>query len=256
MVGNRVQGKVAIVTGSTSGVGKGIAVRLAAEGASVAVSGRNEASGNAVVHGIRADGGIAIYVRTDLTSEDDCRNLVETTVETFGRLDVLVNNAGIFPRGTLETTTEELWDEIFAVNAKGPFFCCKYAIPYMQNQRSGSVINVGSSNGYCGAPNLLAYSASKGALLTMTRNLARAYAHDHIRVNWLTTGWVLTEGEVAVHQKEGHSKEWLIEQGAKQPFGRLMTSADIANGVLFLASDEAEFVSGAELPVAGGPAIR
>lgn len=255
-MGNRLKGKVAIVTGSTSGVGKGIALRLASESASVVVSGRNESNGNAVVAAIRADGGTAIFVRTDLTREADCRNLVETTVRTFGRVDVLVNNAGIFPRGTLETTTEALWDEIFAVNVKGAFFCCKYAIPYMQKQQSGCVINIGSRNGYCGAPNLLAYSASKGALLTMTRNLACAYARDHIRVNWLTTGWVLTEGEVAVHEKEGLSKEWLLEQGAKQPFGRLLTPADIANGVLFLASDEAEFVSGAELPVAGGPVVR
>lgn len=255
-MGNRLQAKVAVITGSTSGVGKGIAIRFAAEGASVAVSGRNEANGNAVVDAIRADGGSAIYVRTDLTSEADCRNLIETTARTFGRLDALVNNAGIFPRGALETTTEALWDEIFAVNVKGPFFCCKYAIPLMQRQRSGSVVNIGSGNGYCGAPNLLAYSASKGALLTMTRNLARAYASDRIRVNWLTTGWVLTEGEIAVHAKEGHSQDWLVEQGSKQPFGRLMTPADIANGVLFLASDEAEFVSGAELPVAGGPAAR
>lgn len=255
-MGNRLQAKVAVITGSTSGVGKGIAIRFAAEGASVAVSGRNEANGNAVVDAIRADGGSAIYVRTDLTSEADCRNLIETTARTFGRLDALVNNAGIFPRGALETTTEALWDEIFAVNVKGPFFCCKYAIPLMQRQRSGSVVNIGSGNGYCGAPNLLAYSASKGALLTMTRNLARAYASDRIRVNWLTTGWVLTEGEIAVHAKEGHSQDWLVEQGSKQPFGRLMTPADIANGALFLASDEAEFVSGAELPVAGGPAAR
>lgn len=255
-MGGRVKGKVAIVTGSTSGVGAGVAIRLAAEGASVTVSGRNEEAGNRVAAQIREAGGTTIYVRTDLTRENDCRNLVEQTVAAFGKLDILVNNAGIFPRGTLETTTAELWDSIFAVNARGPFFCCKYAIPHMQAQKSGSIINVGSGNGYCGAPNLLAYSASKGALLTMTRNLARAYARDHIRVNWLTTGWVLTEGEVAVHALEGRSKEWLIEAGAQQPFGRLMTPEDIANGVLFLASDEAEFVSAAELPVAGGPSIR
>jgi NAD(P)-dependent dehydrogenase (short-subunit alcohol dehydrogenase family) len=255
-VGERVRGKVAVVTGSTSGIGRGIARRLAAEGASVTISGRNERAGEQAAEDIAREGGRALYVRTDITNEKDCANLIERAVDAFGRLDVLVNNAGIFPRGTLETTTEALWDDVFAVNVRGAFFCCKYAVPHMQKAGGGSIINIGSGNGYCGAPNLLAYAASKGALLTMTRNLARAYARDRIRVNWITTGWVLTEGEIAVHALAGRTQQWLEEEGAKQPFGRLMTPDDIANGALFLASDESEYVSGVELPVAGGPFIH
>ena len=194
----RVQDKIAIVTGGGTGIGQGIAVRLAREGAKVVVANRDARTGEETVRLAQAAGresgfgGSAIHVPTDITRETDCQALVQAAVSQFGGLDVLVNNAGVFPRATLEETTEELWDQIFSVNLKGVFFACKYAMPVMRERGGGSVINIGSINAYVGGGNLFAYSVSKGGLLTLTRNLAASWARHKVRVNFLNPGWVIT----------------------------------------------------------------
>src|SRR5207248_2082391 len=147
-------------------------------------------AGEQAVDLIGRAGGRALYCPTDVSREEACEALVAAAVSGFERLDILVNNAGIFPRANLEETTEALWDQIFATNLKGAFFCCKHAVPAMRRAGGGAIINIGSANAYVGASNLFAYSVSKGGMITMTRNLARALAGDRIRVNYVSPGWV------------------------------------------------------------------
>jgi NAD(P)-dependent dehydrogenase (short-subunit alcohol dehydrogenase family) len=252
----RVENKVAIVTGAGTGIGQGIARLLAREGARVVVANRSAETGEETVRLIREAGGEAHFHRTDVTQESDCAALVDATVGRYGGLDVLVNNAGIFPRATLEETSEELWDAIMAVNLKGVFFCCKHAVPAMRARGAGSIVNIGSANSYIGSSRLFAYAVSKGALLTLTRNLARGHGHERIRVNFVNPGWVVTPGEIVVQERDGRDLDWLREQGARKPLGRLQEPEDAANAVLYLASDESSQVTGEALNVDGGTSMR
>jgi NAD(P)-dependent dehydrogenase (short-subunit alcohol dehydrogenase family) len=252
----RVEHKVAIVTGAGSGIGQGIALLLAREGARVVVANRSPEAGEETVRQIANEGGEARFQRTDVTRESDCAELIRSTVEQYGGLDILVNNAGIFPRATLEQTTEEQWDAIMAVNLKGVFFCCKHAMPVLRARGGGSIVNIGSANAYVGGTNLFAYSVSKGALLTLTRNLARAHGPEQIRVNFVNPGWVVTPGEIVVQSREGHDAAWLQQQGARKPLGRLQEPGDAAHAVLYLASDESSQVTGEVLNVDGGSSMR
>jgi NAD(P)-dependent dehydrogenase (short-subunit alcohol dehydrogenase family) len=258
----RVQNKIAIVTGGGTGIGQGIATLLAREGAKVVVANRNRETGEETVRLAReagsasGTGGTAVFHATDVTREADCRDLVQAAVSQFGGVDVLVNNAGIFPRATLEETTEEVWDQIVAVNLKGVFFCCKYAMPVMRERGGGSVINIGSINAYVGGGNLFAYSISKGGLLTLTRNLAASWARHRVRVNFLNPGWVITPGEIRIQGIEGHDVEWLEQQGQRMPLGRMQTPEDAAWGALYLASNESAMVTGQALNVDGGGSMR
>jgi NAD(P)-dependent dehydrogenase (short-subunit alcohol dehydrogenase family) len=243
----RLAGKVAIVTGAGTGIGRGIAEAFAREGACVLVANRSAAHGEETVRRIAEAGGRAAFQPTDVTREADCAAAVEQAVAQFGKLDVLVNNAGIFPRATLEETTAELWERIIATNLRGPFFTCKYAVPELRRAGGGSIVNLGSTNVYCGLPNLFAYSCSKGGLLTLTRNLARALAPDRIRANLLNPGWVISEGEIVVQTDEGHDAAWLEDAGRRQPLGRHQVPQDAAMAAVFLASDESSQVTGVEL---------
>jgi NAD(P)-dependent dehydrogenase (short-subunit alcohol dehydrogenase family) len=252
----RVLDKVAIVTGAGTGIGRGIALLLAREGARVVVANRKPETGEETVGQIRTEGGTALFHRTDITNEENCRALVATTVKEYGRLDILVNNAGIFPRSTLDETTEELWDRIMDVNLKGVFFTSKYAVPEMRKAGGGSIVNIGSVNGYVGGANLFAYSTSKGGLLTLTRNLASALAKDRIRVNYLNPGWVISEEEIRIQALEGHDEAWIEEAGKRMPLGRHQTPMDTAYCALYLASDESSQVTGNALNVDGGLAMR
>ncbi len=243
----RLAGKVALVTGAGSGIGRGIALAFAREGAAVVVANRRPEAGTETERRIVAAGGRARFQATDVTREADCAGAVAAAREHFGRLDVLVNNAAIFPRSTLEETTAELWESILATNLRGPFFLCKHAVPAMRAAGGGSIINLGSTNAFCGLPNLFAYSCAKGGLLTMTRNLARALAPDRIRANLLNPGWVISEGEVVVQAQEGHDTAWIEAMGRRQPLGRHQQPEDAALAAVFLASDESSQVTGVEL---------
>ena len=252
----RLNGKVALVTGAGSGIGRGCALRLAAEGASVVLADLESRRGTDVAGQIIHSGGSAHFQATDVRIEDHCQRAVEAAVGQFGGLDVLVNNAGIYPRSTLEQTTEEFWDRMLAINLKGPFLLCKHAVPSMRQRGGGSIVNTGSVHGLGGAGNLFAYSVSKGGLLTMTKNLAVALAHDRIRVNYLIPGWVLSETEVEIQSKEGRDEEWLLSKGQRLPMGRFQTAEDAANIVAFLASDEAAMVTGCVLNGDAGYSVR
>jgi NAD(P)-dependent dehydrogenase (short-subunit alcohol dehydrogenase family) len=252
----RVEGKVIVVTGAAQGIGFACARMLAEEGASVVVADMREAEGEAAAARIESEGGKARFIRTDVASESDCCGLMDETARVFGRIDGLLNNAGWFPRGTLEETTTELWEKIQQVNLRGPFYCCKHAVRHLRAAGGGSILNVGSINGIQGLPNLVAYAAAKGGLLAMTRTLAGALAQDRIRVNYLIPGWVLTEGEVALHAKNGVTLEALTKAGESLALGRHQNAEDSAYAAVYLLSDESAQVSGAVLNVdAGGSTL-
>ncbi|MBS4195693.1 SDR family NAD(P)-dependent oxidoreductase [Lederbergia citri] len=253
-MGNRLQDKVVVITGSTKGIGKGIALMCAEEGAKVVVSGRNRDAGNAVVEEIQIRYETeAIFIQKDISSEQACKELIEESVAHFGRIDGLVNNAGIFPRGTILDTTEDLFDAIFDVNIKGAFFCSKYAIKEMLKMGKGSIVQIGSTNGYAGGENLVAYSCAKGAMLTLNKSIATHYAKKQIRSNWITVGWVASEGEIELHESMGTSKEKLVEWAESAiPSGRMQTAEDMAYGVVYLLSNESSQVTGTELHINGG----
>jgi NAD(P)-dependent dehydrogenase (short-subunit alcohol dehydrogenase family) len=241
-------GQVAVVTGSTQGIGGGIALKLAEAGARILVHGRDSqrAGGEKTVEAIDAAGSQALLVTGDLQDESHCRSIVRNALARFGRVDILVNNAGVVHRGTIEDTSTELWDEIFAINLRAPFLLCQEAVRHMKDRRSGCIVNIGSVNAYCGMKRLLPYSASKGALMTFTKNLANYLTKYRIRVNQINPGWVLTEGERhAVAVLEGKGENWLEDAVKTRPFGRLLLPADIANAVLFFATNE--LISGAVL---------
>jgi NAD(P)-dependent dehydrogenase (short-subunit alcohol dehydrogenase family) len=239
--------RVAVVTGSSSGIGEGIARLFVAEGAAVVISGRDQTKGEQVSQSITAAGGRAFFQRAEMRSEIDCRALIDAAVKQFGRIDVLVNSAGLSTRGDIEDTTVELWDELFEINARAPFICMQQAYRYMKEQRSGSVINIGSVNAYIGEPALLPYSATKGALMTMTKNAAAYLNRYRIRVNQLNVGWTLTPYEHQVKLKEGKGENWLVEAEKTRPFGRLLLPQDIAYAALYFASDESECITGSVL---------
>jgi NAD(P)-dependent dehydrogenase (short-subunit alcohol dehydrogenase family) len=180
--------------------------------------------------------------------------LIQTARETYGRIDVLVNNVGWFPRATLEETTTELWEQVLQINLRSAFYCCKYAIPAMRASGGGSIINIGSINGIQGLPNLFAYSAAKGGLLALTRTLAGVYAADHIRVNYIIPGWVLSEGELALQHSRGVSDADLQKAGQALRLGRHQTPEDVAYAVVYLASDESTQLTGTVLNVDAGAA--
>jgi NAD(P)-dependent dehydrogenase (short-subunit alcohol dehydrogenase family) len=241
-------GQVAVVTGSTQGIGGGIALKLGEAGARILVQGRDSqrAGGEKIVEAIEAAGSQALLVTGDLRDESHCRRVVRDALSRFGRVDILVNNAGVSHRGSIEDTSTELWDEIFAVNVRAPFLLCQEAVRHMKDRQSGCIVNIGSGNGYCGLKRLLPYSASKGALMTFTKNLANYLTQYRIRVNQINPGWTLTEGErhlLAVI--EGKGENWVEDAVKTRPFGRMLLPADIANAVLFFATNE--LISGAVL---------
>ena len=241
----RLLDKVAVITGSGSGMGEGIARVFAGEGARVVVSDLHEGWAAAVAAGIEAEGGQALARRADVRSEEDCRGLIEYAVDAWGRVDVLVNNAGISPRGNVETTTSAQWDEVFAVNVRGAFFCMQQAVRYMKEAQSGSIVNIGSVNAYIGESKLMAYSASKGALMTLTRNTAGYLNRYRIRVNQLNVGWTLTPNEHRVKIEEGKGEQWAEAATRTRPFGRLLVPRDIGLAALYFASPESECFTGA-----------
>jgi NAD(P)-dependent dehydrogenase (short-subunit alcohol dehydrogenase family) len=238
--------RVAVVTGSTSGIGKGIALHLASLGARIILHGRDAEGARAVGEQIATRGGTTDLFTGDLADPSVCRALVSYAVERFGAIDVLVNNAAETTRGDLEGTSLELWDRLMAVNVRAPFVCMQEAVRHMKG-RGGSIVNIGSVNAYIGDIKLHPYSVSKGALMTLTRNAASYLRRYRIRVNQINVGWTLTEGEQRVQRLEGSSEAWADEAAKTRPWGRLLLPQDIAHAVAYFASDESEVVTGSVL---------
>jgi NAD(P)-dependent dehydrogenase (short-subunit alcohol dehydrogenase family) len=236
--------KIALVTGSTSGIGRGIAEHLASLGARVVIHGRNETQARETVDRLRRDGHDAAYITADLADVEACRGVVRFAIQKYGGVDVLVNNAASTARGYLEDAPVELWDAIMHVNLRAPFLCLQEAVKSMRARGGGSIVNIGSVNAYIGEPKLGPYSVSKGGLMTMTRNAAATLNRYRIRVNQINVGWTLTEGEERVKREEGKGADWLQDAIATRPFGRLLTPRDVALAAAYFASDDSEAVTG------------
>jgi NAD(P)-dependent dehydrogenase (short-subunit alcohol dehydrogenase family) len=240
-------GKIALVTGSTSGIGRGIANHFASLGAQIVIHGPDEADAQRIAAELRAAGHDADAVAGDLTNPDTCRRVVRTVVERRGGIDVLVNNAASTARASLEDSSVEFWDTMMAVNLRAPFICLQEAVKSMKTRGGGSIVNIGSINAYVGLSNLGPYSVSKGGLMTMTRNAAGALRKYRIRVNQLNVGWTLTEGEERVQRLDGKGPDWLAEAIATRPFGRLLSPHDIALAAAYFASDDSALITGSVL---------
>jgi NAD(P)-dependent dehydrogenase (short-subunit alcohol dehydrogenase family) len=243
-----LKGKIALVTGSTSGIGKGIAAHFLSLGASVVVHGPDLASATSTADSMRSAGDVDA-VAGDLSGVDACRQVIRDVVQRRGGIDILVNNAATVARAALENATVEQWDIIMAVNLRAPFLLLQEAVRSMKTRGGGSIVNIGSINAYVGLPQLGPYSVSKGGLMTMTKNAALALGRYRIRVNQLNVGWTLTEGEEAVQRSDGKGPDWLQDANATRPFGRLLLPADIAHAAAYFASDDSAVVSGAVIDV-------
>jgi len=244
--------KVAIVTGSGSGIGRSSAILFANEGAKVVVADCNSKSGLEVVERIKTSGGESIFVETDVSSSTDAQRLVKESVSAYGKIDILFNNAGINLEKTVIQTTEEEFDRVIDVNLKGVFLCSKYVIPEMIRNGGGVIINTSSIRGLVADKQLSAYCASKAGVVLLTKAMAIDFASDHIRVNCICPGQILTamgEAYLASFSDPEAEKRKIAE---KIPLLRLGSPQDVAEAALFLASEKASFITGIALPVDGG----
>ena len=248
---SKLQDKIAAITGSTQGLGAAIALLFAEEGArGVVICGRNRAKGEALADKINSNyEAQALYIPSDLSRVEDCQRLIQTSAEVFGRIDVLVNSAAMTDRGTILDSSPELFDAMFAVNTRAPFFLIQEAVKVMIPQNiEGSIINIGSVSAMAGQPFIAAYCASKGALSTLTRNTAFALMRNRIRVNQLNPGWMASDGEDKIQREyHGAADDWLKKASAQQPFGRLVEPMEVARACLFLASSDSGMMTGAEI---------
>ena len=252
----KLSGKVAIVTGATSGIGKTTALLFAEEGADVVITGRRAELGQRAEDGIRQRGARGVFVQADHSQAGDCSRAVERTLTEFGRVDILFNNAGIVTQGTAETTSDEVWNNTLAINVTALWRMCKLVIPIMKQQGGGVIVNNGSDWSVVAGRDAFPYIASKGAVGTMTKAMALDHARDNIRVNavcpgdtfvdrWLERGYFEYSDPVSL-------EEAMKESSAYIPMGRFGRPEEIAKAVLFLASDDSSFVTGHLLLVDGG----
>lgn len=249
----RLEKKAVVITGSTRGIGREIAIMCAEEGADVIISGRDEMQGQEVLQAIQKAGGNATFIKTNIMDSADCKRLIQSCVDRYGKIDGLVNNAGIFPNEELPNVKEDTLDMIFDTNYKGAFFCVQEALKYMSPQRSGSIVNIGSTHWEMGGKGLPAYACSKGALHTLTKHVSFHFAKDRVRCNWISVGWVLSEGEKQRLYNRGLDDDYIKEQAKKYiPFGDYQTARDIAYACVYLLSDEARNVTSSDIEVTGG----
>jgi NAD(P)-dependent dehydrogenase (short-subunit alcohol dehydrogenase family) len=245
----RVQDRVAIVTGAAMGIGKGIATVLAREGAKVVVADVNAQDGARTADQI---GRSALFVRTDVSDEDQVKALIQRTVEHFGSLSILVNNAAIGVYTPVHETTLDAWERCLRVNLTGPFLCAKYALPNLKAAGGGAIVNIASVHAYQNVGGTAPYAASKGGLAALTRVMAIDYARDGIRVNAVCPGWVYTPLIERIFRESGDFEGMKKTVTRRQLLGRLGTPEDIGNAVLYLVSNDSSFVTGTSLFVDSG----
>jgi NAD(P)-dependent dehydrogenase (short-subunit alcohol dehydrogenase family) len=243
----QLTGKVAVVTGSTQGLGEATARLFAARGAAGLITcGRNIESGETIARELTESGCPTHFVRTDLSQVEDCFAIMAEADRVFGRVDILVNAAGITDRGTLLDTTPELFDRLFSVNVRGPFFLMQETARIMRREGiAGAMVNVLSMAAHGGQPFITAYSGSKGALAVMTKNAAYSLMRDQIRVNGLNIGWMDTPGEdFTQRHSDGKADDWLVQAESIQPFKRLLKADEVARAIAFLSSEESGMMTG------------
>jgi NAD(P)-dependent dehydrogenase (short-subunit alcohol dehydrogenase family) len=247
----RLKGKVALITGGTEGIGYATAKLFLMEGAKVVITGRSKGKGDAALEKLSGLGEVA-FVSGDVSRSEDARKMVDAVIEKFARIDILFNNAGVYMERFVEDMTEEEWDRVLDINLKGTFLVTKYAVPHMKRQGGGAIINNSSDAGLVGNRKCPAYCASKGGISVMTKALALDCAPYKIRVNSVNPGTVDTPMLAADARLSSDIPEYLKVAAATQPVGRVGRPEEVAHAVLFLASDESSFVTGANLSVDGG----
>jgi len=246
----RLQNRVALITGAGSGIGRATALRLALEGAKIAVADWNASGGTETVELVNDQGGEGFFIHADVSKVAETERIVTETVRRYGQLNILVNNAGVMLEKTAIDTTEEDWERIVGVNLKGTFFCAKYAILQFRRQgRGGIIINMASVNSFFAEGCIAAYSTTKGGILQMTRALAMDHSSEGIRINAICPGWIETPMNANFFALGPHIRE---QAGRLHAIGRIGHPEEVANAVLFLASDEASFITGSMLTVDGG----
>lgn len=248
----RLEGKVALITGGNSGIGRATSLLFAQEGARVAVIGRDEERGRRVVEEIKRESGTAIFLSCDVRSADDCARAVRETVGKFNRLDILFNNAGVYYPSTSVDCTEEEWDLTIDINLKGSFLMSKYALPVMISQGGGVIINNSSGWGIVGGDKAVSYCAAKGGVVLMTKAMAIDHGRQGIRVNCICPGDVETPMLVEDARLRGLAWKDYLSKAANRPIGRIGAAEEIAKAALFLACEDSSFMTGAVLVVDGG----
>jgi NAD(P)-dependent dehydrogenase (short-subunit alcohol dehydrogenase family) len=255
---DRVKDKIAVVTGGAAGIGRADCIVLAREGATVVVVDIDDDGGKELVEEIKKNGGKADYRHMDVTKEEEIKKVFAEIGDKYGKIDILVNNAGIpgYPKPTHEVTREE-WEKIINVDLRGVFLCTKYAYQYIKKAGGGSIINMSSMLGIIGGGDPT-YHAAKGGVRTLTKSDATVYAADNIRVNSVHPGYILTPGfkDMIARRNPDLADKIVQNFGSQVPLGRMGTPEDVANGILFLASDESSYITGLELVIDGGYIIQ
>jgi NAD(P)-dependent dehydrogenase (short-subunit alcohol dehydrogenase family) len=248
----KLKDRVSIITGGNSGIGRSTAILFASEGSKVVIAGRSAAKGREVVDAIAKLKGEAVFVKTDVSKSPDVRNLVGATMDRFGKIDVLFNNAALSPVGTVLDTSEKEWSDVIGTNLTGTYLCTRYVLPHMIKRKKGVIINTGSINSLMAMKREAAYDASKGGVLLLTRAVAMDFAEFNIRANCICPGAIDTPmlREILAQAPDPVAAE--IELAKKHALGRIGSPEEVARMALFLASDDSSFVTGAAMPVDGG----
>jgi len=248
-----LKNKVALITGGSSGIGMAIAQRFLKEGAKVVITGRSKERCDSALNQLNTIVEDAVDSATgDVSKWDDVEKMVEKTVKRFGRIDILINNAGIYLEKRIEETSEEEWDQVININLKGVFLCSKAVYPHFKNQGSGTIVNISSDSGVSGNPNEAAYCASKGGVTNLTRAMALDYAKENIRVNAICPAVINTPMLQKEVDRQEDKDAYLKEVDELHPVGRVGRPEEVAFAVLMVASDEASFITGANISVDGG----
>ena len=244
----RLQNRVAVVTGGANGIGVAYALGMAKEGARVVIADVDQEAGERVIQDMKKAGGEGIFIRTDVSQKEEVENMVAETIKAYRKLDIIVNNAGILFTAPVEETTEEMWDKLLAVNVKGLFFCAQVAAKEMKKRKKGKIINISSIAAIGGQAGLCAYSATKGAVLTITRVFALELVSDNIQVNAILPGTT----DTGMAKAAMADPEWTRQVTAGIPMGRLGKTRDLLGAVLYFASDDSDYCTGQTLIVDGG----
>ena len=247
-------GKTILISGGTKGVGRGVALECASNGATVVFTGRDIKEARTLIAEIEKEGkGQGVFLENDVRNAAACEEVVLETERRFGHIHGFFYYTGITPVASIVNTEEALYDDVMSINLKGAYFMCKQVVRNMVAHGGGSIVLNGSAHGYGGEADRAAYAVTKGALLTLSRHIHKNYIRQGVRANWISMGWVATPGEVSLRRAQGHPDSWLDEMARKYiPIGRMITVEDHVPGIVYLLSDLSQAVSGIELKITGG----